>query len=282
MKVMTMLSAIRMRSPRLAAGASLLLVVSLSGCGLDDVEIPELSGPSELGLALRLTATPDVITADGFSTSLIQVQAFDENGGAASGRSILFAIADNSGSFADLGTLNATSGARLRAAEAVAVTGSNGVAQVVYTAPARTDATADQFVTIAARPVGTDANGIAYRTAKIELKSAEPRLFPQPVGENNAPTCSFLVEAPQGAATCTGPTTCTVKRNAGVLFQTTSFDSDGTIVRYEWFFQDGTSVVYAPDTNHPFGSTGTFDVVHRVTDNNGAVSACTAAITVVP
>jgi hypothetical protein len=272
-------STIRTAWPRVALGAPLLLVLAMAGCGLDDVEIPELSGPSELGLALKITVTPDVVTADGFSTSLVQVQAFDQNGGAATNRQILLAIADGTGNFADLGTLNATSGGRLRAAEAVVVTGANGVATAVYTAPARTDFTADQFVTIGARPVGTDANGIAYRSAKIELKSAEPRLFPQ-VPDNDLPSCSFIVEAPQGATTCTGPTTCSVKVNTGVLFQTTSSDTDGFLVRYEWFFGDGTQVEYAPDQNHVFRSTGTFTVVHRVTDNVGGLSACTADITV--
>ena len=270
----------RSARPRAAVWAAVVLAGLMGGCGLDEVQIPEFSGPSELGTAVDMDANPDVITADGFSTSLIVVKVFDQNGQPASGRTVVLALADDSGVFADIGTLNATTGVRLRAAEATVVTGGNGQAQAIYTAPARTDATADQFVTIRARPVGTDANGIVYRSVKIELKSAEPRLFPVPIGDNTDPTCSFIVEAPTGSTTCSDATTCTVKRNTGVLFQTTSFDPDGTIVRYEWFFQDGTGVVYAPDTNHVFGSTGTFDVVHRVTDNNGALSACTASITV--
>jgi hypothetical protein len=268
--------------PRLSMGAraALALAIVMGGCNLNEVEVPELSGPSEIGTALRLTATPDVITADGFSTSLIQVQAFDQNGGALAGRSIVLALADNTTqAFADIGTLNATSGARLRAAEAIVVTGANGVAQAVYTAPARTDFTADSFVTVAARPVGTDATGIEYRFVKIELRSAEPRLFPQKEG-NAAPTCNFVVEAPQGSTSCSGPMVCTVKVNTSVLFQDASSDGDGTIVRYEWFFQDGSNVEYAIDTNHVFRSTGVFGVVHRVTDNNGAATACTASITV--
>jgi len=264
---------------RRASRAGVGLLVLCSACGLDDVTIPELSGPSGTALGVRLTVSPDVITADGFSTSLVQAEVFNENGAAASGQSILLAISDTSGRFADIGTLNATSGARLRAAEAVVVTGSNGIAQAIYTAPARTDATADQFVTIVARPVGTDASGVVYSKALVELKSAEPRLFPADP-TNDAPNCSFVVEAPQGSTTCSDATTCSVKVNTGVLFQSTASDPDGTIVRYEWFFGDGTGVEYAPDQNHIFRTTDTFDVVHRVTDNNGALSACTAAITV--
>lgn len=267
--------------PSARARAAFVLALFMGGCNLDEVEVPELSGPSELGTALRLTANPDVITADGFSTSLIQVEVFDQNGSPAANRTVILALSDTSGRLADIGTLNATSGARLRAAEATVVTGSSGTANAVYTAPPRTDFTADNFVVIQARPVGTDATGIVYRSVRIELKSAEPRLFPQ-VSGNSAPTCSFIVEAPQGSTTCSGPNTCTVKPNTSVLFQTTSVDSDGFIVRYDWYWGDGTPNVTAPDSNHPFVAAGDYTVTHRVTDNGGAVAACTAVIKVAP
>jgi hypothetical protein len=266
---------------RLAAVAVACAALGSGGCGLDEETIPELSGPSVTGSNVKLTATPDVITADGFSSSLVQVQVFDQNGNPAAGRSVLLAIADGAGNFADIGTLYATNGTLLRAAEAVVVTGGNGIGQAVYTAPARTDFTADAYVTIAGREVGNDANGSVYRSVKIELKSAEPRLFPINPG-NALPVCGFVVEAPVGSTTCSGPTTCTVKVNTSVLFQTTSVDSDGFIVRYEWYFGDGTNNEDSPDTNHPFRSVGTFTVTHRVTDNNGGASACTATITVAP
>lgn len=260
------------------------LVVVCGACGLDNPTIADLFGPSGQGTNVRLTVTPDVITADGFSTSLVRADVINENGEPAAGRSVLLALADSAGRLADIGTLNATSGSLLRAAEAIVVTGPNGVAQAVYTAPARTDFTADNFVTIVARPVGTDASGAVYNKVKIELKSAEPRLFPVVPG-NMAPVCGFIVEAPSGSTVCSGPNTCTVKNNTGVLFQTTSSDTDGFIVRYDWYWGDGSPNVTAPDSNHVFPSVGTstsFTVTHRVTDNAGGVAACTATITVAP
>ena len=267
--------------PSRAARAALAMALATAGCGLDQVTIPELSGPSELGTAVKLTATPDVITADGFSTSIVQAQVFDQNGNPVAGRSVLLALADDSLRFADIGTLYSPTGSRLRAAEAVIVTDASGVATAVYTAPPRTDATADQFITVAARPVGSDANGIVYRTVKIELKSAEPRLFPPGAG-GSAPTCSFIVEAPENTATCSGVNTCSVTVNSQVLFQSTSSDSDGTIVRYQWFFGDGTGPEYAPDQNHVFRVIGGIVVTHIVTDNGGLQAACQATITVTP
>ena len=64
------------RRARCASALSLTLALGLgiTGCGLDDVEIPELDGPSELGLSLKLTVSPDIIVADGFSTALVTVQ----------------------------------------------------------------------------------------------------------------------------------------------------------------------------------------------------------------
>ena len=56
------------------------LLLGLGGCGLDEVEIPELDGPSELALSVRLTASPDILVADGFSTSLIQATLRGPNG----------------------------------------------------------------------------------------------------------------------------------------------------------------------------------------------------------
>jgi hypothetical protein len=240
------------------------VLLSLSGCGMDDVVIPEYSGPAELALALGLTASPDVITADGFSTSSVVATARGTDGQPLVGQTILFALADEGGRFADIGTLSSTSGARLHAATATAVTGANGVAQVIYRAPARTDATANQSLVVSARPVGTDANAAVYRTVRIELKAAEPRLFPQAPG-NAAPTCSFIIE----------PSIGEYHVRQVISFQTTATDgaaadgTRGTIVRYEWDFGDGTGTD-SPDAGHFYSIPGTYTVVHGCTDDDGA------------
>jgi hypothetical protein len=260
--------------------AGLLLIGALSGCDLSNPKVPELQGPSEQATAIDLDANPDVLTADGFSTSLIQVKVFDQDGRPAAGRTILLAIGDSTGNFVDLGSIYSPNGTLLRAAEATVVTNGNGLATAVYTAPARTDFTANGVVYVAARPVGTDANGIIYRSVQIELKSAEPKLFPPTGGDE--PVCNFVVEAPQGSTTCSSNNTCSVRVNTSVLFQDTSFDPDGFIVRYDWYWGDGSPNNDSPDTNHVFRSVGTFTVTHRVTDNSGFASACTADITVTP
>lgn len=245
-------SAARRRAALLGA------VLLLGACTLDKQRIPDLAGPSELSISFQMTAAPDIITADGVSTSSIQVVVRNQNSQPVSGQAITFAIADGTGNFADIGTLSS----------ATAVTGSNGIAQVIYRAPPRTDATVNRFIEVAARPIAGDARGQIYRTVTIELRSAEPRLFPQIPG-NKAPFCNFVIEPATGVGRVT----------EDFLFQTTSVDGDGVIVRYEWDFGDGKRED-KPDVVHRYALPGEYTVVHVVTDNGGLQAACEATVVV--
>lgn len=244
-----------------------LALAFTAGCGLHGVDVPDIQGPSELAIALQLTVTPDVLTADGFSTAFIQAEVRDPDGRVMANRDIFFAIADESGRFADIGTLFDLVGNQLGATDAIIRTNAQGLAQLIYRVPPRTDATANQTILVKARPVGTDANGAIYRFVRLELRSAEPHLFP--ANPNNLPPkCFFIVELGSQRA------------GTSILFQDTSNDPDGVIVRYEWFFGDGTNVDYHPDTNHIFRFPGTYNVTHKVTDDDGAQAACSTPVTV--
>ncbi len=241
---------------RRAAVCAIALV--LAACSLDKQQVPDLSGPSELAISFFMTASPDIITADGVSTSSIQVLARNPSGQPIGGLPITFALADGLGNFADIGTLSQTT----------ATTGPNGIAQVIYRSPPRTDNTANRYVEVAARPISGDARGQVYRTVTIELRSAEPRLFPQIPG-NTRPFCNFVIEPATGRGAV----------NTDFLFQTASVDGDGVIVRYEWDFGDGKRDD-KPDVVHRYGLPGEYTVVHVVTDNGGLQSACQATVIV--
>jgi hypothetical protein len=245
---------------RLAASLAGVLALTAGGvgCNLDKKTIPPLSGPAELGQSVQLTASPDVITADGFSTASVQVVMRGPNGQPLSGVGVFFALADAAGNFGDIGKLSSSS----------ATTGSNGIAQVIYKSPPRTDATANRTIFIEARPISGDANGQLYRRVRLELRSAEPRLFP-PVPGNVPPVCNFVME----------PATGIVAINQDLLAQTSSFDADGSIVRYEWDFGDGTQED-KPDVTHRYGLPGEYTLTHVVTDNGGIQAACEATVTV--
>src|SRR5207247_8410698 len=104
--------------------------------------------------------------------------------------------------------------------------------------------------------------------ARIELRSSEPREFPENPS-NKPPTCSFLVEAANA-----------YRVNTTFSFQNTSSDPDGTIVRYEWVFDDTIDTEYAPDTTHVFRSAGTHKVTLTVTDDDGGQAACFANLSI--
>ena len=250
--------------------------LSLQGCGLEKVKVPEsLTGPSELGLSLRMLALPDVVVADGIQTSVIQAVLQDQNGKAVAGRGIVFTILDDQGRTAEIGQLTSASGVRVFGSTTINTNG-NGIAQVVYTTPERRDFTADARIKIGARPVGTDANGAPNWTVSLELRSAEPRRFPQ--GGAGAPTCSFIF-APNGPMP--------FKEGTVLRFTSTSSASaPAYIVRYEWYFGDGsggeTGSEGTIDVQHPYPNAGAFTTTHIVTSNTGGQSSCSKTITIIP
>lgn len=63
--------------------AAVLLAALVAGCMVKNTEAPPLSGPSELGLALSLSATPDILPQDGWSQASVGIDARGPDGRAA-------------------------------------------------------------------------------------------------------------------------------------------------------------------------------------------------------
>jgi len=85
---------------------------------------------------------------------------------------------------------------------------------------------------------------------------------------NVAPVASFTASAISG----TVPLTVNV---SAIL----SSDEDGIIVKFEWDFGDGSSGS-GEAASHTYTTTGTFTIVLRVTDDNGATDRASKTITV--
>lgn len=81
---------------------------------------------------------------------------------------------------------------------------------------------------------------------------------------NQAPSASF---------------TSTVENLKAVFDATTSADSDGEIVRYEWNFGDG-GTANGSQTEHQYANEGTYDVVLTVGDIDGAKESVTQQVNV--
>jgi hypothetical protein len=244
--------------------AALCLVLANAGCQ-HDVEIPDLEGPSETGLSLSLTVSKDALVADGRDFAVVTAVVRDQNGRLAPNQDVFFAIADESGRFADIGVIVGSNGP---GTGATVRTNAQGVAQIIYEAPARTDATANQTVLVMARLVSSDANGATYHSVRIELRSAEPRLFPANP-DNTPPKCSFITEPNAGP----------FRVNTVIGFHSTSSDPDGVIIRYEWNFGDQTTGD-SPDVAKIYRTAGNYSVVHSVIDDDGARNSCTTSIPV--
>jgi hypothetical protein len=262
-----MLNLMRRRRTRTPAAQALAVgltaLVALGGCTTRDVDIPDLDGPSSQGFDIRLRASKDILVADGRDFATITATVIGPDGRGAANQDVFFTVADEDGVFADIGVIVGSNGP---GTGATVRTNSQGVAQVLYEAPARTDATANQTVLVAARLVGTDANGANYRSVRIELRSAEPRLFP-PTPGNAVPTCQFITE-PGAGPWYVGEV---------VGFHSTSFDSDGVIIRYEWTFGDAAgSTGDEPDVAFVYRTPGTYTITHRVIDDDGGVGVCAA------
>lgn len=254
-------------------------VIGYFGCGVDQPSIPELSGPSELAVSLQMRAIPDQLTADGWSSAVIEVTYRDENGRTVAGRTINFDLGAQStvgaagGLFFDLGNLAPLNGLRPIAggpeATAVsAVTDSSGVARVRYWAPFRTDQENDTIVTITARPAGTDFRSAIFRQVDIFLRAANRPSFP------GGSTCDILVE-PQDAVYAVGEL---------IFFSATQIQGANgqPIARYEWEFGDATANrAEGRNVAYSFSQPGIFTVTLFTTESvTGDQTTCQVAIEV--
>src|SRR5919112_5309010 len=64
---------------RATAVTAVMLAVA-AGCTMKKQETPSLTGPSEFGTGITVAASPDAITQDGASQSVITVSAYDSDG----------------------------------------------------------------------------------------------------------------------------------------------------------------------------------------------------------
>jgi PKD repeat protein len=231
-----------------------IAVMAGAGCTVDKQDAPELSGPSELGTSVTLSASPDTLRQDGASQSQITVQAQDGNGQPVRNLPVRLDIAVN-GLLADFGQL---SGKNL-------VTGGDGKATATYTAPlASVDPVDNQTVVqILATPGGSNYANAVSRSVSIRL--VPPGVILPPNG-TPVPSFTFSPSAPL--------------TRVDVTFDATlSKDSDGRIVSYLWNFGDG-STDDGMVVKHDFRSVGTYVVTLTVTDDRGQSASLSKTVDV--
>lgn len=213
-------------------------------------DAPPLTGPSEFGQSIGVTVSPDVLPQDGASQSVVTVTALDAN--AQPIRNLTLRTETRvDGTPVDFGVLSART----------VVTGSDGRATLVYTAPPSPAVSPDNFlvVDIVVTPFGTDFNNSVRRSAAIRLV---PQGVVVPPGD--------LV--PAFTVTPSSPTD-----NQTVLFDATS--SRGTIADYQWNFGDG-GRGSGRSTDHEYASPGTYVVTLTLVDPFGRTASISQSVVV--
>jgi PKD repeat protein len=245
--------------------ASRFVLVAAAGvaaaCSVHGVEVPGLTGPSESALSITMTATPDSILQDGASQSSVAVVARDPNGKGIASLPIRMQTAVG-GTVQDYGLLSAKT----------IVTGSDGRATVVYTAPppAPTLGGSGRTVSIIATPVGTDYE--AANPHAVEIRLVPPGVVLPPA---SAPTAAFTVSpTPVSAGVATN---FDASRSCATQ---ASCSSTAGLTNFEWTFGDGTSGV-GQFTTHAFAAPGAYTVTLTVTNDRGLSASVTQAVAVV-
>ena len=233
--------------------ALLSVLVSSAGCKIAEQSPPSLTGPSELGLSLTLEADPSILTQDGFSFTRVTVTARDASSQVVRDVAMRAEILIG-GLLADFGQLSTRT----------IVTGRDGQASFIYTSPPPPVQAVDTFtvVTLLVTPFETNFANAVPRSVDIRLVPPGVLLPP-----NGTPTASFTVSSP-------------VEVGTAILFNaTSSIDTDGVIVSYQWDFGDGTTNTGA-SVHHTYDRGGTFTVILTVTDDRGLTSSTTRQISV--
>jgi PKD repeat protein len=240
---------------RLAVAVAGALALT-AGCTMKDQKAPPLTGPSEFSTSIALTASPDAIHQDGASQSLITATARDANGQPIR-NAVLRSEIRVGGITTDFGALSAKS----------VVTGSDGKATFVYTAPpsvsSQVSVDTNTIVDIFVTPSGTDFNNSVTRSVAIRLL---------PVGIVGGPNAKPV---PDFTFSPSSPS-----ENVKIFFDaSSSTDSDGQIVSYSWKLSDGDSGS-GVTISRAFSAAGTYSVTLTVTDDRGDSASITKQVTV--
>jgi PKD repeat protein len=228
-------------------------------CTTKKNEAPSLSGPSELGLSLAISATPDVLTKDGVSTSTIVITARNENSQAAGGVGLRVETVVG-GALQDYGRLSTKN----------VTTGSDGRATVVYTAPSGPASGNSQddesLLTVIVSPAGTNFSNTVSREATIRLVPSGVIL---PPAGNPVARFSFAPAAPQEGQDISFDASASVDCPSGVttIEQCLVVGSKNGL-SYAWDFGDGTTAT-GVRTTHRYEQVGSYSVVLTVSNDRG-------------
>ena len=241
---------------RTILGIVLSAYLASAGCTMKSQEAPPLAGPSEFGTSITITVSPDALTQDGASQSLVTITARDQFGNPLPNLSLRAEIFVD-GLRVDFGSLSARN----------LVTDANGRATLVFTAPSSPSGpSVETFTTvqIVVTPVGTDFGNGSSRLATIRLVPPGVVVPPDGLQPNFTPL--------DGA---------TFADQAIIFFDGSASTSNpnNPIVSYTWDFGDG-QTGSGRTTTHTYALSGTYRVRLTITDGFGRSAQATHVIIV--
>jgi PKD repeat protein len=248
-----------------------MLAAALAGvaCTVHKTETPDLAGPSTFALSLQMSATPDSITQDGGSQSSIKVVAIGPNGQAVSGLTVRMNIEVN-GVASDFGTLSART----------IVTGSDGSASTVYTAPPQSrsvntpvcGSVPGTCVSIVATATGTDFQAVNPQAVTIRL--VPPGVILPPA---DTPTARFKIAPASPSVGQPVLFDATSSCPGAAQDENTCRSSSNTITQYDWDFGDGSTGSGATVT-HSYTTPRSYAVTLTVTNDRGLSASTTKTV----
>jgi PKD repeat protein len=229
--------------------ALLVAAAAAAGCTTKDTEPPALSGPSEFGQSISVTATPDRVSQDGVSQVRAEATIRGAQGQPSQGVAVQW-------------TVDASTGVLVEPSLQQSVTDSQGRTAIVVTAPLPPAVVPETpgRLTITAKAVGTDV------ASTLNTKSVVVQLVPPPgtLLPNRMPVASF-----------------TIAPAVGNINQEITFDASGTadegepcgsLCTYQWDFGNFETESGQRVTKR-FGKAGTFTITLTVTDARGGVDS---------
>jgi PKD repeat protein len=236
--------------------APVVLAAALgAACTMKETEAPPFAGPSEFGKSVGVAITPDIITQDGASQSIVTVTVLGPNSEPVPNVPLRAEIIVN-GTPADFGTLSARN----------IVTGADGKATLVYTAPPGVSGVStDDFtiVTIGVTPLGTDFANSTMRSAQVRLVPRGTIVVPG----NLRPAFTFTPAAPG--------------ESQAVVFDasTSTAPANNPIVQYLWDFGDG-GTASGVTVTHAYSRADNYAVTLTVVDGVGRAAQTSRSVTV--
>jgi len=258
---------------KLLVYAAAVSLFAIAACTVHQADVPSVTGPSSLAIALSVAALPDTLPQNGTAQSQVVVKAFNPGGAPYPNLTVRLEMQVN-GQTRDFGTLAART----------LTTGSDGTAKTVYTAPAGPSAGGlGSTVTLIATPIGSDAASSGILNQAGGQFQAVIRLTPGDVVPPTTETPTAVITSITPAAPAAGATVLFNGTGScpSSLSGTACASAQSTVTGWDWDFGDGTAHGSGSLTTHTFTAARPYAVSLVVTNSQGTRSTPTVSVVTV-